>query len=78
MGLAAEGQHALARTLASGLIRAALHFDGRPPELYGVLDDEAPVHYPSACRPQAWACAAIIVAARTVGPAAAEWASGRR
>jgi glycogen debranching enzyme len=78
-GLAAEGHDELADTLASGLIRAARHFAGRPPELYGVLDGGGPpVHYPSACRPQAWAAAGIILAALRVGRAAGASASGPR
>lgn len=64
VGLAAEGRDQLASTLARGLIRAAAHFDNRPPELFGVLSDAGPpVHYPSACRPQAWSAAGVIAAA---------------
>jgi glycogen debranching enzyme len=66
-GLAAEGHTAQADALAQGLLRAAEHFDGRPPELYGVVDDGPPVHYPSACRPQAWAAAGVIAAALQLG-----------
>ena len=62
-GLAAEGHSELAATLARGLIRAAHHFGGQPPELYGLLGSGPPVHYPAACRPQAWAAAAVIAAA---------------
>lgn len=62
IGLAAEGHHELAGTLSRGLLRAAAHFGDRPPELYGLIGDR-PVHYPSACRPQAWSAAAMIVAA---------------
>ena len=62
-GLAAEGLTDQAATLAHGVLRAARHFGGHPPELYGLLDDGPPVHYPSACRPQAWAAAAVIAAA---------------
>jgi glycogen debranching enzyme len=65
-GLAAEGHHDLAGVLSRALLRAAAHFDGRPPELYGLIDD-VPVHYPSACRPQAWSAAAMIVAAFHAG-----------
>jgi glycogen debranching enzyme len=61
-GLAAEGHDALATTLAEGLLRAADFFDGRPPELYGLPETGPPVHYPSACRPQAWSAAAVIAA----------------
>ncbi|HEV8557268.1 MAG TPA: glycogen debranching N-terminal domain-containing protein [Actinophytocola sp.] len=64
LGLTADGHHDLAAHLADGLLRAARHFDNRPPELYAVLDEGPPVHYPSACRPQAWSAAAILVAAR--------------
>jgi glycogen debranching enzyme len=63
LGLAAEGHPDLAATLARGLLRAATHFDARPPELFGLLDSGPPVSYPSACRPQAWSAAAIIAAA---------------
>lgn len=66
-GLAAEGHTELADTLAHGLLRAARHFGGRPPELYGVLDDSPPVHYPVACSPQAWAAAGVIAAALHLG-----------
>jgi glycogen debranching enzyme len=65
-GLAAEGHLELAGVLSHGLLRAAKRFDGRPPELYGLVDD-LPVHYPSACRPQAWSAAAMIVAALHAG-----------
>ncbi|MFL6145338.1 MAG: glycogen debranching N-terminal domain-containing protein [Labedaea sp.] len=79
MGLASAGHDDPADALANGLLRAARHFAGRPPELFGVLPDGGPpVHYPSACRPQAWAAAAVIVAALRVGPAGAGSASGRR
>ncbi|HET9141875.1 MGH1-like glycoside hydrolase domain-containing protein, partial [Actinophytocola sp.] len=61
-GLLAEGRAEQATSLAEGLLRAAAHFDGRPPELYGVLDDGPPVRYPSACHPQAWAAAAMVAA----------------
>jgi glycogen debranching enzyme len=85
-GLLAEGHPDLARTLALGLLRAATHFDGRPPELYGVHgDDRPPLRYPSACRPQAWAAAAVVRAAidlseigPTAGPTGGESASAPR
>lgn len=66
VGLAAEGHPSLAATLARGLLRAATYFEGRPPELYGLLNTGPPIHYPSACRPQAWSAAAIIAATRHV------------
>ncbi|HEV2875255.1 MAG TPA: glycogen debranching N-terminal domain-containing protein [Thermoleophilaceae bacterium] len=51
------------RTLFEGLLQAASLLPGhRMPELFGGLPrraDEAPVPYPVACRPQAWAAGAI-------------------
>jgi glycogen debranching enzyme len=65
LGLQAEGHSELARALALGLVRADEHFDGRIPELYGVFPDGGPpVHYPTSCRPQAWAAAGVFVANR--------------
>jgi len=52
-----------ARLLASGILEAAEHFDGRLPELFCGFDRgefEGPVPYPTACSPQAWAAAAPI------------------
>jgi glycogen debranching enzyme len=52
-----------ARRVASGLIDAAEHFDGRLPELFCGFDRgefPGPVPYPTACSPQAWAAAAPV------------------
>jgi glycogen debranching enzyme len=52
-----------ARRLATGIIDAAEHFDGRLPELFCGFDRgefPGPVPYPTACSPQAWAAAAPI------------------
>ncbi|MET1089641.1 MAG: glycogen debranching N-terminal domain-containing protein [Arthrobacter sp.] len=52
-----------ARRVASGLISAAEHFDGRLPELFCGFDRgefAGPVPYPTACSPQAWAAAAPV------------------
>ncbi|OAE00672.1 glycogen debranching N-terminal domain-containing protein [Arthrobacter sp. OY3WO11] len=52
-----------ARLLATGILDAAEHFDGRLPELFCGFDRgefEGPVPYPTACSPQAWAAAAPI------------------
>lgn len=65
LGLAAEGHHERARSLANGLLRAAVSFDGRTPELYGGSDHRAgePVTaYPAACSPQAWSAAGAVAA----------------
>lgn len=78
LGLAAEGHHDVARSLAEGLVRAAEHFEYRLPELYAGVDarrDEPVVAYPTACRPQAWAAAGAVAvidyldrAGRSQGP----------
>jgi glycogen debranching enzyme len=63
LGLAAEGYHEIARSLAEGMVTAAEHFDYRLPELYGgtsALDAQPVLAYPTACRPQAWAAAAAV------------------
>jgi glycogen debranching enzyme len=61
-GLAAEGFHDAAATLAQGLVEASETFGARLPELYSgdarVAGIPGPAAYPSACRPQAWAAAA--------------------
>ena len=50
-----------AGAVLAGLIDAAVAFDGRLPELFASIDDDARiVAYPASCRPQAWAA--------TVGP----------
>jgi glycogen debranching enzyme len=65
-GLAASddpGARAVAVSLVDGLLAAAPAFDFRLPELFGGYPREespAPVPYPAACRPQAWAAAASI------------------
>jgi glycogen debranching enzyme len=63
LGLAAEGQHAVARSLAQGVVTAAEQFDFRLPELYAgtsAHDGEPVLAYPNACRPQAWAAAGAV------------------
>jgi glycogen debranching enzyme len=63
-GLHRAGFAAEARTLSEGLLRAAVAFDYRMPELHGgdaVSEVPRPVPYPAACRPQAWSAAASIV-----------------
>jgi glycogen debranching enzyme len=63
LGLAAEGHHEVARSLANGVVEAAERFGYRLPELYGGVSaaDGGPLPaYPSACRPQAWAAAGAV------------------
>ncbi len=69
-GLAADGFRAEAAQLAEGLLRAAVAFDYRMPELYaGDAADDAPVPipYPAACRPQAWSAAAAVAVWAALG-----------
>jgi glycogen debranching enzyme len=52
-----------AQRVATALIDAAEHFDGRLPELFCGFDRDEyaePVPYPTSCSPQAWAAAAPI------------------
>ncbi|MFJ8793746.1 glycogen debranching N-terminal domain-containing protein [Streptomyces sp. NPDC102462] len=63
LGLAAEGRHAVAHSLAEGVVTAAEQFDFRLPELYAgtsAHDGEPVLAYPNACRPQAWAAAGAV------------------
>jgi glycogen debranching enzyme len=63
-GLRRDGFAAEARTLSEGLLRAAVAFAYRMPELHGgdaASEVPRPVPYPAACRPQAWSAAASIV-----------------
>ena len=60
-GMALEGHLEEAAELTAGLVAAAESVGYRLPELYGgdaACDVPAPVAYPAACRPQAWAAAA--------------------
>ncbi len=62
-GLAATGHHDQAASLLSGLVDAGPYFHYRLPELFAGEQNaagRAPLTYPSACRPQAWAAAASI------------------
>ncbi|MFT4163959.1 MAG: glycogen debranching N-terminal domain-containing protein [Microlunatus sp.] len=61
-GLLRIGRADLADGLAEGLLRAALAFDWRLPELWS--GEGRPVPYPAACRPQAWSAASAVVVAR--------------
>jgi hypothetical protein len=62
-GLARDGFRAEAAQLAEGLLRAAVAFGYRMPELHSGDPADAfpaPVPYPAACRPQAWSAAAAV------------------
>lgn len=70
-GLARSGLPAHARTVADGLIAAAVRQpDHRLPEVltgYGPAEFPAPVRYPHSCSPQAWAAAAPLLIATALG-----------
>jgi glycogen debranching enzyme len=63
LGFARHGLYDHARRAAAGLMAAARH-EKQLPELFTgharADENSAPVAYPSACRPQAWAAAALI------------------
>jgi glycogen debranching enzyme len=62
-GLARYGFREEAALLARGILEASAFFDHRLPELFGGFAREqvpAPVPYPAACSPQAWAAAARV------------------
>jgi N-terminal domain of (some) glycogen debranching enzymes/Mannosylglycerate hydrolase MGH1-like glycoside hydrolase domain len=60
-GLYKAGLEQHADGLVEGLLRAAVAFDHRLPELWS--GEGRPVPYPMACRPQAWSAAAAVVVA---------------
>jgi glycogen debranching enzyme len=67
--LSEAGQSEAAAELVGGLLRAAPAFGFRLPELFGGdahTDLPAPVPYPAACHPQAWAAAAGVGILRVV------------
>jgi glycogen debranching enzyme len=62
-GLAREGFAGEAAQLSEGLLRAAVAFGYRMPELHSgdpASEVPVPVPYPAACRPQAWSAAAAV------------------
>jgi glycogen debranching enzyme len=59
-GLARYGHDEAAATVAAALIEGSITFAGRLPELFCGFDRTdlaAPIGYPTACSPQAWAAA---------------------
>ena len=68
-GMILAGHPEPAGNVLAGLLAAAKAFDGRLPELFGFIDDEAiVVPYPASCRPQAWAAAVGAVATWAAAP----------
>jgi hypothetical protein len=73
-GLAADGFMTEAAELSEGLLRAAVAFDYRMPELHSgdaFPDARTPAPYPAACRPQAWSAAAAVTVLSTLRRGAA-------
>jgi glycogen debranching enzyme len=58
-GLFSSGHPKTAASLADGLLAAAAAFNWRLPELFSGDAGLWPTPYPAACRPQAWAAAAV-------------------
>ena len=57
-GMILAGHPLAAATVLNGLLTATTAFQGRLPELFASIDDDAAiVAYPASCRPQAWAAA---------------------
>ncbi len=68
-GLMRYGFVAQAQRVATALLDAAAHFDGRLPELFCGFDRDEyaqPIPYPTSCSPQAWAAATPISLVRTL------------
>ena len=61
LGLYRAGLGAYAEGLVEGLLRAAVAFEYRLPELWS--GEGAPVPYPASCRPQAWSAASAVTVA---------------
>lgn len=70
-GMLRDGFAVEAKTLASELLRAAIAYDYRLPELYagyGAEETPSPQPFPAACHPQAWAAATAAVIERVLRP----------
>jgi glycogen debranching enzyme len=68
-GLRRYGFKDEAATVASGILDAAVFFDGRLPEAFGGYPrsmTKYPVQYPTACSPQAWSTGAPLLLLRTL------------
>jgi glycogen debranching enzyme len=67
-GAARYGRWDLVDQILDAALDAAVHFGGRPPELFAGLsrtDVPAPVAYPASCSPQAWSSASLPFLLRT-------------
>lgn len=69
LGSARIGRHDVVTTLAHGLTALASAYGGQLPELISGLprpEIKLPVPYTAACRPQAWAAGAVLMATRAL------------
>jgi glycogen debranching enzyme len=67
-GAARYGRWDLVDRIFDAALDLAMHFGGRPPELFAGLsrvDVPAPVSYPASCSPQAWSSASMLFLLRT-------------
>ena len=68
-GAAHYGRWDVVDRIVDGALDAAMHFDGRPPELFAGIarnDVPVPVAYPSSCSPQAWSSASVLLLLRSM------------
>ena len=68
-GLRRYGFKDEAARVASGILDAAVYFDGRLPEAFGGYpraETKYPVQYPTSCSPQAWSTGAPLLLLRTM------------
>jgi glycogen debranching enzyme len=68
-GAARYGRWDVVDRIVDGAFDAAMHFAGRPPELFsGISRDDAPmpVAYPASCSPQAWSSASVLLLLRAL------------
>ncbi len=66
-GAARYGRWDVVDRIVDGAFDAAVHFDGRPPELFAGIsrqDAPMPVAYPASCSPQAWSSASALLLVR--------------
>ncbi|MFL6205796.1 MAG: glycogen debranching N-terminal domain-containing protein [Acidimicrobiales bacterium] len=68
-GAARYGRWDVVDRIVDGALDAAMHFAGRPPELFSGIsraDAPMPVAYPASCSPQAWSSASVLLLLRAL------------
>jgi glycogen debranching enzyme len=68
-GAARYGRWDVVDRILDGAFDAAMHFGGRPPELFSGIsraDAPMPVAYPASCSPQAWSSASVLLLLRSL------------